>query len=130
MLREGGRALVLDTDWDSVVWHVADRERHRRVMAAWEEHLVHPHLPRTLPGHLRRAGFRVTGRHLIPLFNPTYEQNSYSALTMETIARFVAGRQNLTAADVDAWMADLQERGAEDDYLFSVNRYCFLAVAE
>ena len=130
VLREGGRALVLDTDWDSVVWHVADRERHRRVMAAWEEHLVHPHLPCTLPGQLRRAGFRVTGRHLIPLFNPTYEQNSYSALTMETIARFVAGRHELTAADVDAWMADLQERGAEDDYLFSVNRYCFLAVAQ
>ena len=37
VLRDGGRALVLDTDWDSVVWHVADRERHRRIMAAWEE---------------------------------------------------------------------------------------------
>ena len=130
VLRDGGRALVLDTDWDSVVWHVADRERHRRVMAAWEEHLVHAHLPCTLPGQLRRARFRVTGRHLIPLFNPTYEPNSYSVLTIETIARFVAGRQGLTAADVDAWTADLQKRGEEDDYLFSVNRYCFLAVAE
>jgi arsenite methyltransferase len=130
VLRNGGRALVLDTDWDSVVWHVADRERHRRVMAAWEEHLVHAHLPCILPGQLRRAGFQVTGRHLIPLFNPTYEQNTFSALTMETIARFVSGRQGLTAAEVDAWMADLRERGAEDDYLFSVNRYCFLGVAE
>jgi arsenite methyltransferase len=130
VLRDGGRALVLDTDWDSVVWHVADRERHRRIMAAWEEHLVDPHLPCTLPGHLRRAGFRVTGRHLIPLFNPTFEQDTFSALTMRVIARFVAGRQGVTAADADAWMADLRERGAEDDYLFSVNRYCFLAVAE
>jgi arsenite methyltransferase len=130
VLRPGGRALVLDTDWDSVVWHAADRDRHRRIMAAWEEHLVHPHLPCTLPGHLRLAGLRVTGRHLIPLFNPSYEENTFSALTMETIARFVPGRQGLTEADVDAWMADLRERGAEDDYLFSVNRYCFLAVAE
>lgn len=130
VLRDGGRALVLDTDWDSVVWHVADRERHRRIMAAWEEHLVDPHLPCTLPGHLRRAGFRVTRRHLIPLFNPTFEQDTFSALTMRVIARLVAGRQGVTAADADAWMADLRERGAEDDYLFSVNRYCFLAVAE
>jgi ubiquinone/menaquinone biosynthesis C-methylase UbiE len=129
-LRHGGRALVLDTDWDSVVWHVADRELHRRVMAAWDEHLAHAHLPCTLPGQLRRAGFRVTGRHLIPLFNPTYEQNTYSALIMETIAQFVAGRQGLTQSDAEAWTADLQERGAEDDYLFSVNRYCFLATAE
>src|SRR3954466_10667436 len=130
VLRPGGRALVLDTDWDSVVWHARDRERHRRVMAAWEEHLVHPHLPGSLPGHLRRAGFRVTVRHLIPLFNPGYEQNTFSALNMEMIARFVAGRQGLTDADVDAWLADLRERGAEDDYLFSLNRYCFVAVAQ
>ena len=46
------------------------------------------------------------------------------------IARFVRGRQGLTDEDVDAWMADLRDRGAEDDYLFSLNRYCFLAVAE
>ena len=130
VLRTGGRALLLDTDWDSVVWHVADRERHRRVMDAWEEHLVHPHLPADLPGELRRAGFRVTGRHLIPLFNPTYDQNTYSALIMETIAQFVAGRKGVTQAVVDAWMADLRKRGADDSYLFSVNRYCFLAVAE
>jgi ubiquinone/menaquinone biosynthesis C-methylase UbiE len=130
VLRPGGRALVLDTDWDSVVWHVADRQRHRRIMAAWEEHLVHPHLPCTLPGHLRRAGFRVTGRHLIPLFNPRFEQDSFSVQNTELIARFVVGRQGLTQEDVDGWMADLRERGAEDDYLFSVNRYCFLAVAE
>ena len=130
VLRTGGRAVVLDTDWDSVVWHVADRELHRRVMAAWEKHLVHPHLPAALPGALGRAGFRVTGRHLIPLFNPTYEQNTYSALTMETIARFVTGRQGLTEAVVEDWMTDLRERGADDSYLFSINRYCFVAVAE
>jgi arsenite methyltransferase len=130
VLRTGGRAVVLDTDWDSVVWHVADRERHRQVMAAWEEHLAHAHLPAALPGAFRRAGFRVTGRHLIPLFNPTYEQNTFSALTMETIARFVVGRQGLTQAVVEAWMTDLRERGADDSYLFSINRYCFVAVAE
>ena len=130
VLRPGGRALVLDTDWDSVVWHAADRDRHRRIMAAWEEHLVHPHLPGTLPGQLRRAGFRVTGRHLIPLFNPRYEQNTFSALSMEMIGRFVVGRQGVTDAVVDAWLADLRERGAADEYLFSVNRYCFVADAE
>jgi arsenite methyltransferase len=129
VLRPGGRALILDTDWDSVVWHVADRARHQRVMTAWEEHLVHPHLPPELPGHLRRAGFTVSERAIVPLFNPTYEPNTYSAMTMDTIARFVTGRQGLSRADVDAWQADLRSRGEEDAYLFSVNRYCFLAAA-
>ena len=102
VLRPGGRTLILDTDWDSVVWHAADRERHHRIMAAWEEHLVHPHLPPALPGHLRRAGFTVTGRPLIPLFNPTYEPNTYSALTMDS-SRIRQRTAGLTAEDIDGW---------------------------
>jgi arsenite methyltransferase len=129
VLRPGGRALILDTDWDSVVWHATDRDRHQRIMTAWEEHLAHPHLPPTLPGHLRRAGFAVTGRRLIPLFNPTYEPNTYSAMIMDVIAEFVGGRQNLAREDIDAWRHDLRTRAEDDDYLFSVNRYCFLAEA-
>jgi arsenite methyltransferase len=127
VVRPGGRVLVLDTDWDSVVWHVADRERHHRIMTAWAEHLADPHLPCTLAGQLRRAGFTVTRRSMIPLFNAVYEPETYSAGTMLTIARFVVGRHGLTQDDADAWLADLRERAAEDDYLFSINRYCFTA---
>jgi arsenite methyltransferase len=129
VVRPGGRVLVLDTDWDSVVWHAADRERHRRVMAAWEEHLADPRLPRTLAGHLARAGFRVTDRRVVPLFNGVLEPQTYSAMTMETIARFVTGRRGLTAEDVAGWLADLRARADEGDYLFSLCRYCFTAVA-
>ena len=42
VLRPGGRLLVLDTDWGSIVWHSGDAERTRRVLAAWDEHLVDP----------------------------------------------------------------------------------------
>ncbi|MEJ2862121.1 methyltransferase domain-containing protein [Actinomycetospora flava] len=127
VLRPGGRVVVLDTDWDSVVWHATDRERHRRVMAAWEEHLVDARLPRTLPGLLERAGFRVVERRLIPVFNPVYDEDTYSAGTIDTIGAFVTGRHGLTDDDVARWAADLRSRGT--DYLFSLNRYCFVATA-
>ncbi|HXV93215.1 MAG TPA: hypothetical protein VD813_07965, partial [Pseudonocardia sp.] len=128
-LRAGGRALVLDTDWDSVVWNVADRERHARVMAAWEEHLAHPRLPRVLAGHLRRAGFAVLAQRVVPLFNPALHGDTYSADIMELIASFVPGRRDVTAADAQAWLADLRARAEEDEYLFSLNRYVALAQA-
>jgi arsenite methyltransferase len=129
VLRPGGRVLVLDTDWDSVVWHTADRD-HTRIMAAWEEHLVHARLPRTLAGTMRRAGFTVSGQHVIPLFNTELSADTYSANTMDYIARFVVGRHGLTAADADAWLADFRARAAEGEYFFCMNRYCVLAVAE
>jgi arsenite methyltransferase len=126
VLRPGGRVLLLDTDWDSVVWHVVDRARHARVMAAWEEHLVHPHLPAEWGRHLGAAGFRVTAQAAITILNPRLDDNTYSAHTARTIAGYVAGRQGLTADDGEAWLADV--RGG--DYFFSMNRYCVLAVPE
>ena len=57
VLKPGGRALILDTDWDSLVWQAPDRALMSQVLAAWEEHLVDPHLPRTLGRSLAEAGF-------------------------------------------------------------------------
>lgn len=130
VLRPGGRALVLDTDWDSVVWHTTDRDLHGRVMTAWEEHLVHARLPRTLAATMRQAGFRVTGQHVVPLLNTELSDDTYSANTMGLIARFVVGRQGLTAADSDAWLADLRARADDGEYFFSMNRYCVLAARD
>jgi arsenite methyltransferase len=129
VLRTGGRALVLDTDWDSLVWHTADRELHGRVVAAWEEHLVHPRLPRTLGGLLRRAGFAITQQRTFPLFNAVLGPSTFSGNIMEVIASFVVGRHGLTADDAAAWQADLRARADEGDYLFSLNRYVFLCHA-
>jgi arsenite methyltransferase len=127
VLRPGGRALILDTDWDSLVWHTADSELHQRVVAAWEEHLVHPHLPCTLAGRLRRSGFSVPEERVVVLFNPRLHSQTFSANIMELIAAFVVGRHGLTAEDAQAWLDDLRARAEEGDYLFSLNRYVFLA---
>jgi arsenite methyltransferase len=59
VLRPGGRAVILDTDWDSIVWHATDTERMRRLLAAWPQRFADPYLPRSLASQLRAAGFRV-----------------------------------------------------------------------
>ena len=46
VLRPGGRALILDTDGDSLVWHSTDPMRMKRVLEAWSEHCADFHLPR------------------------------------------------------------------------------------
>jgi arsenite methyltransferase len=126
VLRPGGRLLILDTDWDSIVWHSTDRERMERVLAAWDEHLVDPYLPRCLTRRLEDAGFAVTQRAAIPLLNAGYDQNTYSAGLIGFIAGFVPGRQGLSDADIAAWSDDLI--ALDSDYFFSLNRYLFLAI--
>ena len=45
VLKPGGHFLVVDTDWDSIVWHGADPGLTTALLRAWSEHLVDPHLP-------------------------------------------------------------------------------------
>jgi SAM-dependent methyltransferase len=128
VLRPGGRAFIVDTDWGSVVWNNSDLVRHRRVLEAWDEHLVHPHLPASLTPRLKHAGFQIVRRDVNPMFNPEYSPDSYSAGILEGIQAFVPGHCGLTQADADAWASDLRTLGEAGDYFFSVNRYLFMVV--
>ena len=125
VLRPGGRLLVLDTDWDSIVWHSSNPERMRRVLGVWDEHLADPFLPRRLGRLLVNAGFSVAERMVIPLLNTGYDERTYSAGLIRFVSSFVAGRRGLTEEDAAAWADDL--RGLGEDYFFSLNRYLFLA---
>ena len=125
VLRTGGRLLVLDTDWDSIVWHSGDRERMERVLEAWNEHLADPYLPRRLPGLLRAAGLELTESAIIPILNVGADRDTYSAAMSGVVAAYVAGRGGISEADAVAWEQDLA--GLGDDYFFSLNRYLFIA---
>lgn len=126
VLRPGGRLVILDTDWGSLVWHSPDPVRMRRVLTAWDEHLADPYLPRRLGRLLTDAGFGVTRRHVHPILNAGYDEHTFSAGVIALVADFVPGRAGVTQADAQAWRADLIGLGA--DYFFSLNRYLFLAV--
>ena len=125
VLRAGGRLLVLDTDWDSIVWRSGDRERMERVLAAWAEHLADPYLPRRLPGLLRAAGLEPTETAIIPILNVGADRDTFSVGMSGLVAAYVVGRGGISEADATAWEQDLA--GLGDDYFFSLNRYLFVA---
>jgi arsenite methyltransferase len=127
VLRPGGRLLVLDTDWDSIVWRSSDDERMGRVLRAWDEHLAHPHLPRVLPELLAGAGFTLRRTAVVPVLNVGYERETYSGGVLGMIAEFVSGRQGITPEEARAWADDLRSLG--ESYFFSLSRYLFVADA-
>lgn len=127
VLRPGGRALILDTDWASIVWNTTDQARMDRVLAAWVDRFADPHLPRSLSRRLRDAGFNIRRRETVVLLNPEYDPETYSVINASIIADYITGRHGLTPDEVQAWQQDLTQLGEEGRYFFSLNRYVFLA---
>jgi len=125
VLKPGGRAMILDTDWESCVWSSSDPQRMRRVIEAWDRHCAHPHLPRTLARRLGDASLNVERIEVVALINDRYEPNTFSHAMIPTIASWA--KRHLDQAEVAAWAQDLRGLGERGDYFFSLNRYLFLA---
>jgi SAM-dependent methyltransferase len=129
-LRPGGRAVIWDTDWATVWWHSDDPDRMRRVLAAWDEHLVHPSLPRTLGGHLRAAGFTdvaVTGHSFATV---DYDRESFAVTMLGMVADFVPGRAGVTGDEVEAWKAEQRDRAERGEFFFEGTQFCFTATKQ
>ena len=124
VLKPGGRAVIVDTDWESCVWHSSDPARMRRMIEAWDRHCPHPHLPSTLARRLRAAGFdsRVDA---IVLVNDRYQPDTYSFGVIPLLAAYAKKHGLVPREEADAWVADLQELGQRGEYFFSLNRYFF-----
>ena len=128
VLVPGGRALILDTDWDSIVWNTADETLMARVISAWTGRFAHPHLPRTLSRRLRDAGFEIQHRSVLTILNPEYDPNTYSVAHLPIMGDYVATHgHNVHHHDVENWKKDLHRMGEEQTYFFSLSRYLFLA---
>ena len=127
VLRPGGRAAIIDTDWNTIVWHSANMARMGRIVKAWEEHLAHPALPRMLNVLLREAGFSVRECKVITYLDTEYKPESYSYNMSKTIGRFARDRQGIKKEETEAWSAELQDLAKNGAYFFNLSRYLFIA---
>jgi arsenite methyltransferase len=127
VLRPGGRVVILDTDWDSIVWAAGDQARMQRLLEAWADRFADPHLPRSLSWQLEAAGFHVERRDVLVLFNPEYDPDTYSVANGQIMADFAVAQGRMPREEAKAWMRDLQRLGSQGRYFFSLNRYLFLA---
>jgi SAM-dependent methyltransferase len=127
VLRPGGRALIVDTEWDALVWRSAEPARMKEVLAAWEAHCTDPRLPRTLVPRLRAAGFAVDGVTGFPIINTTLAEENYSGGMIGLIADFVRKRGSMPPEVLEAWRAEQHALSEKGDYFFGTMRYMFRA---
>jgi ubiquinone/menaquinone biosynthesis C-methylase UbiE len=124
-LRPGGRLLVWDVDWTTVSWHAVDAARMERVLRAWDTHLAHPALPRTLAARLAAAGFETVHAEGHTFATTEYTEEAYGVAAIPVIQRYVAGREEVGPELADAWAAEQRELGERGEYFFTCVQFCF-----
>jgi ubiquinone/menaquinone biosynthesis C-methylase UbiE len=126
-LRAGGRVLVWDVDWATVSWHATDRELMRRVLAAWDRHLTHPAVPRTLAAQLRDAGFEDVAMEAHPFATTELIPDAYGGSMVPLLEQYVADQGGMSAAEAKAWADDQRALGERGEFYFTVTQFCFTA---
>ncbi|MGH3871593.1 MAG: methyltransferase domain-containing protein [Pseudonocardiaceae bacterium] len=125
VLRPGGRAVILDTDWDSLVWHTEDRTRMRGILELWDGHLADPRLPERLGHLLTRAGFEEKSLTTLTFLNRECHEGTYSFWLIGFVESFVCAQGGGSPEEAHAWAAELRALARERRYFFSLGRYAF-----
>jgi arsenite methyltransferase len=126
-LRPGGRVVVWDVDWATVSWHSADPARMDRVLGAWDEHLAHPSLPRTLAPRLHAAGFADVRALAHAFATAEPDPETYGAALVPFIGAFVAGRAGVSEERAQAWLDEQRALGERGAFYFACTQLCFSA---
>lgn len=127
VLKPGGRLVVLDTDWDTLVWKSDDRELMERVMQEYQAVYTDAHLPRTMPSRLRRAGFPKIEMESFVVLNTSFGADTYARQSAEFATSIMESSPEFTLEEQTAWLDDQEELARTGEFFFSLNRYLISA---
>jgi arsenite methyltransferase len=127
VLRQGGRAVFVATDWDALIWHSESPGRMASVLKSWEAHCSHPQLPRSLAPRLVSTGFRFDELAVFPILNLRWDDELYSKGLAGFIRDFVGRKNEVPADDLREWYDEFSRLSEAGRYFFSSSRYIFLA---
>lgn len=126
VLRPGGRAVVYDTDFESLVWHATDQERMRAICEAFNDHCPRPHLGSQLAPHLRNVGLAVERVEPNSILNTRLDEDTFAYHLMEAIKTYVVSRGKITSEVATEWVDDLQETDDPGNTFFNLTQYLYV----
>jgi SAM-dependent methyltransferase len=126
-LRPGGRAVIWDVDWTTFSMRTAEPERMRRMLDAWDEHLTHVALPRTLTADLRAVGFGDVAMDAYAFATNELGPDSYGGFLVPFMERFALDREAMPEDEARAWADEQRELDARGEFFATVTQFRFTA---
>ena len=123
-LKPDGRYVIIDTDWQSMVYHSLDPDLTSRILDAFDGHLADPNLPRGLGPKLRATPLAVTKVEPFVQLSAG-NADAYTKALTKIASDYVRNRAGLTDAEVDEWLQGLDELETADATFMSLTQFFF-----
>jgi hypothetical protein len=99
----------------------------KRVLDAWDRHLVHRSLPTTLAGSLREAGFTDISLEGHSFTTGEFTPDAYGASLVGVIANYLSGLDDFADDEWTAWADEQRALGEAGDFYCACVQVCFSA---
>lgn len=124
VLRPGGRAVVIDSDWATAILHPGDPAVLNALSEAMLATTPNPYSGRKLAGQLTAAGLKVTDIGSQALIQ---DNSAADGSLVRMLAATGVHRGAITQEQSDKFLADLAAGAANGDFHMSVTMFAVLA---
>ena len=95
------------------------------MLEAWDAHLAHPSLPRTLGPRMRAAGFEEVEAEGHTFATAELTADAYGGAAIPVVEKYVAGHEAIGPDEAAAWAAEQRELGQRGEFYFACVQLCF-----
>jgi SAM-dependent methyltransferase len=127
VLKPGGRAAFLETDWATLVWRSGYSDLMDRIFGDYTSHYTDPYLPRTLGEKLGMAGFRPVDTDSFVIVNTDFGEDTYARQTANFAVPLMENSDRFHQKEITDWLEEQHGLSTQGGFFFSLNRYVFLA---
>jgi SAM-dependent methyltransferase len=127
VLRPGGRLVIGDLHWDTLIWSARDQDRADLIRRTWESHLADLRVPQRLPDLLPGAGLAMV--RMIPetFCDVHLRPDGVAQMMMHLMSAWAVEHGALTRDQAQDWQAEQAELAAQGRFFFSITHFVCVA---
>lgn len=127
VLRIGGRLVISDIHFDSLIWHTEDRDRMNRMIKAWDGHFAERRVPAILPPIIRDAGCSVDDIRSVTITDHDLRPDGLARMMMTLMESFATQNNLMPRDEAAAWRKEQEELAARGRFFFSITQFAIIA---
>ena len=120
--KPGGRLFIAETDWDTLVYSIPDKDLQRKVVESFSDHLGDGWVGRRLYTWCRQAGARDVELYPYIIWNAEYSIRKYGGPLSYIIRDNLLRSRAMPEPEVRRWLQQLSDAYDNRTYFFAQTR--------